>query len=340
MGLGGCCGFVALGLFLFSAASPFGVFQSAISNRDIKKDSELVAAVPQISRFLDGVKVNQGKENHFPIAAMIENHTEARPQSGLAKAQLVFEAPVEGGITRFLAVFTDYSRVEKMGPVRSARPYYLDWAMEFDPLYLHVGGSEDALDKLKQIGIRDLDQYFEYQYYWRSPSRAAPHNVYTSGELLGRALRDKDLEGKTGNFTPWKFADAGMDGGVETSSVKISFSSPEYEVNWKYDAAKKSYARFYGTVLHTDEDGTAIEAKNIALLYTPILIIDEVGRRSVETLGTGRAVIFQNGKAFEGTWEKLNRKSRLRFFVNEKEVEFVPGATWVEVVSKTFDIAW
>src|SRR5690606_23920743 len=123
------------------------------------------------------------------VGIMIENHYDARPLSGLADASVVYEAPVEGNYTRFLAVFPEDAEVQKIGPVRSARTYYLDWVSEYpDMLYMHVGGSPDALEKIKTHGIFDFNEFYRGWYYWRDSGRYAPHNVYTSSALFQKAM--------------------------------------------------------------------------------------------------------------------------------------------------------
>ena len=134
---------------------------------------------------------------------MIENMVTSRPQSGLDRANLVYEALAEGGITRFLAVFASGEEIEKIGPVRSARTYYLDWAKELSAAYIHVGGSPEALRLIPQYDILDLNQFYNSPNFWRAKERAAPHNLYTSSELLARAVVSKKW-GPTGSFESWE----------------------------------------------------------------------------------------------------------------------------------------
>ncbi len=297
---------------------------------------------PMKERLIDGILVEQGKENRFPVAVMIENHVDARPQSGLSRASLVYEAPVEGGITRFMAVYADYGMIEKIGPVRSARPYYLDWVKEFDALYLHVGGSSEALEKIVSYEIEDLDQYYLSRFYWRDKARNAPHNVYISGELISRALRDQGLTERIGVFKPWKFGSdtEPRDLSEVPEDLVISFSTPDYEARWKYDPDSNAYLRFQAGKPHLDEEGRRITAKNVVLMYTPIRVIDEEGRRKIKTIGSGKAVLFRAGEFFSGEWRKPTRGTRMRIYVNDEEAVFLPGSTWIEVVSETFDIRY
>ncbi|MDO9510072.1 MAG: DUF3048 domain-containing protein, partial [Candidatus Magasanikbacteria bacterium] len=119
------------------------------------------------------------------IAVMIDNHPDAFPLNGVNEAKIVYEAPVEGGMTRFMAIYSSVQKIDKVGPVRSARPDYFDWAKEYGiPLYLHCGGSSEALKILKtERGMVDVNEFYSSQYFWRDNSRFAPHNLYVSSLL-------------------------------------------------------------------------------------------------------------------------------------------------------------
>ena len=139
-------------------------------------------------RWLDGILVPVNEVNAFPVAVVIDNDVLARPQAGLARASLVYEAPVEGGMTRYLAIFPADIDLEVIGPVRSARPYFVVWAEELRALFVHCGGSPEALARLKADTVYDLNEFYNNAYFWReeSDNRSAPHNVLISG-TNGRA---------------------------------------------------------------------------------------------------------------------------------------------------------
>src|SRR3989339_236076 len=125
----------------------------------------------KIRRSLDGVYVSIGEENNYPVAVMIDNHPGARPQSSLARANLVYEAEAEGGITRYLAIYADLNDLKEIGPIRSARPYFIDLARETSALYVHVGGSAGALAMLAQNKIPDMNEFYNGKYFWRDTIR-------------------------------------------------------------------------------------------------------------------------------------------------------------------------
>lgn len=289
------------------------------------------------ARAIDGVFVSEDSREFYPKAVTIENNVDARPQSGLNKANLVIEAPVEGGITRFLAVFADNETVSEIGPVRSARPYFLDWARELNAVYAHVGGSPEALRLIKNNkAIVDLDQYFMSQYYWRSSKRPRPHNVYTSTELLDEAADYFSLNEP--DFEAWNYKDdLSLDERPEQAAdILIDFSTYTNRAEWKYDREVNDYLRYTAGERHLVKDGEEIRAKNIIIQKTSVVSLDIEDRKKIKTIGEGEAIIFLDGRIIEGVWKKEAVEKRTRFYDKEdNEIEFNRGATWIEVVGKS-----
>lgn len=276
-----------------------------------------------------------GEKEPGVYAVMIENHSEARPQSGIADAGLVYESIVEAPITRFLAVFSADKKVEKIGPVRSARPFYVDFALEFGAPYAHVGGSDAALNRLSKDYRFDLNEFSNGAYFWRTWTRIAPHNVYTSSDLIGKAAADKGWQVEN-NFSPWLFKpEAAVEARGDVESVKVDFLTPAYAVEWRYDKNLNDYARLEAGVPHADSVGTVIRAKNVAVMHVQSKVIDDYGRREVKTVGSGAAEIFLDGQAFTGKWRRSNLQERTRFFNDAgEEIRFNAGTTWIEVVAE------
>ena len=329
--------FILFGIVTLTAAAL--IFWQGVRPFFVSGDTHILGTIldrkDMRARLLDGVYMAEGETEKYPAAIMIDNMFEAWPQSGISEAGLVFEAPVEGGITRFMTVYSTDKVVEKIGPVRSSRPYFIDWAMEFSALYGHFGGSPAALDIIaSDPKINKLNMDSSAEYFWRSKDRFAPHNAYTSSANLDKA-RDKKLDSQDLNFSPWKFKDEADEtdrGDSKTISVTFSYSDT-YNVKWLYDKAQNIYVRQVKGETVKDAEGDLIAPKNIAVIETDITVIDSVSRREIETLGTGDALIFQDGKKIEATWEKKDMWSRLRFYDKSgKEIEFVRGMTWVEVV--------
>lgn len=301
-----------------------------VGNKDLGGEGDV--------RLIDGVKTNPGMENLFPQAIVIENLATVRPQAGLQEANLVYEFLAEGGITRFLAVYASGDHIELIGPVRSARHYIVDLAEEYHGLFAHIGGSPQALGILNVNDyLVDLNQFANSQYYWRDAEVAAPHNLFTSSDLMFYAQRDKVGEEAQGDFMPWKFKkEADKDERPpEDKYVKINFSSGAYEVEWKYDPDTNAYYRLNGGLEHTDK-GTEkqLTAKNIIVQYAETSLLEAgTGRLDIRTQGEGEAVVFMDGTAVAGTWKKAERGSRTLYYGPDgEEMEFNPGKSWIEIV--------
>lgn len=274
------------------------------------------------------------------FATMVDNHEEAWPPSGVDQAFLVVEVPVEAGIPRMLAFFTQEQTVDEIGPVRSARPYYLDWVAEFDGLYAHVGGSNQALDLIASGGTFDLNQYWWGDYFWRATDRYTPHNVFTSTELLNAFYTMREEAGATPTrlYGLWTFKDPEPTG-LE-SSLYIDFWAPVYVVDWMYDEETGRYAREQFGEPHLVESGAQIMADNVAVVITDIEVIDNVGRREIRTTGEGEAYVLQDGRVIEATWKKPSKSERLKFYnrATGEEIVMNAGVTWIEVVGSEEDI--
>lgn len=320
-------------IFLWPTVNPFAPASSAVSPDQVEEQ--------KVRRKIDGVMVNADVSDLKLYALMIENHPDARPQSGLNKAKLVWEAPVEGGITRFMAVYDGTEGVSEIGPVRSARPYYLDWVKELDAAYGHVGGSPEALTLISTYKILDFNQFFNDKYYWRSSRRLAPHNVYTSSELLARLKKDRKLS--LSQDDSWLFKDDVALSARPTivNDLAIEYSTDLFEVTWKYDVANNEYVRYMGGEKHKDIDGSEIKAKNIAVQFASVSILDDEGRRRIKTIETGRALVVQDGQVIDGNWKKTSQTSRTRFYdASGQEISFNAGVTWIEVVPKGTDVSY
>jgi hypothetical protein len=289
---------------------------------------------------LTGEKTDYLIEKPLVFAVMIENSADAWPLSGLEKAFLVIEAPVEANIPRFIAFYGSDTVSEKIGPVRSARSYYLDFASEFFSLYAHVGGSPQALDLMYTKQIFDLNQFFFGSFFWRSTDRLAPHNVYTSTDLLQKAWEKKGSS--SFDYELWPFKDSIPNPSIVSSSVSILFSENlGYETTWLFDPITNTYKRLQNGKEMILSNGKNIFANNMAIMITDIKVIDQVGRRSVRTVGKGEAFIFLDGQMQKGSWEKRTSKDRLRFF-NEKveEILWNPGTTWIEIIGSKEQITF
>lgn len=294
-----------------------------------------------VERRMDGALVAEDQANLWPIAVMIENAAfgGVRPQSGLSFAQVVYELPVEGGITRFLALFSG-EMPEKIGPVRSARPTYLEFTGEYDALYAHAGGSPEALAAVDGLAVRDLSALAaESRYFFRDNALVAPHNLFTSGELLTTARLDKGLAEAEPEYEAWLFKDDEPTTSPSTEPLVFDFGSgPLYRIEYTYNSATNSYDRNDGGDEHTD----AVTSKVIS----PKVVIAQMipagtpagtdGRVNFDVTGSGIAYIAQDGKVIEGVWSKTDRQSRTIFRDAEgNRVEFDRGSIWISLIPAT-----
>lgn len=299
-------------------------------------------------------------EKRRPLGVMIENHKEARPQSGLTSADIVYEAVAEGGITRFLAIY--YCKDAKyVGPVRSARIYFINLLSEYGryPLYAHVGGANtpgpaDALGEIRKLNwdsYNDLNQFgVPFPYFWRDyerlPSRVTEHTVYSTTAKLWeyaknkRNLTEVDENNKRWDeeFIKWKFKE---DAQAKGNLTKISFDfwsgKADYSVEWQYDQATSSFKRFNGGELHKDKNtDKQIEAKNLVVIFIQESSANdgyEGGHLIYKTAGEGRSIVFQDGKAIEGTWRKKDKEDRIKFYdQNGREIAFNRGQIFIEIL--------
>ena len=294
-------------------------------------------------RVLDGVCVESAEEvNPKLVVVMFDNHMWARPQIGLAEASIVYEAPVEGNFSRFMGLYPVSEVVAKVGPVRSARPYFLDWLLEYgDAMYFHVGGSPDALDLIKEFDINDFNEFYRGWYFWRDENRDAPHNTYTSSENWNEALERYEENYKLDNYDGWKF------GKVEecevdcANKIEVVFLPDSFDMTWEYNTSTAKYERYQVGRKHKDQDGDWIVADTVIVQKVETEILDGVGRLGMETIGSGEAIIFARGNVIEGEWRKEARKKRTRFFDNAgNEVTFQAGKIWVEVVNGRTTVEW
>lgn len=316
---------------------------------------------------LNGVKYSEQQrkwwEQHRPLGVMIENHEDARPQSGLSYADVVYEAVAEGGITRFLAVFYCQD-ANPIGPVRSARTYFVDFISEYGdwPLYAHVGGANTPgpanalgqIDDYEWTGYNDMNQFsIGFPTYWRDYDRlghtvATEHTMYSTTTKLWdlakkRGLTNVDKDGKSwdSKFVTYSFKDdAKADQRSASQSIHLEYweGYKMYFVDWTYDKAANVYKRVNGGTPHLDKDtGKQLTAKNIIVLSMVENNAHDGYENDLHLLyqnkGTGKAIIFMDGKQIKGTWKKASRTARtLVYDASGAPIEFDRGTLWFTIL--------
>lgn len=268
------------------------------------------------------------------ISVMINNHTRARPQSGISQADMVYEILAESDITRWLAIFQT-EIPEKIGPIRSARDYYIRIAAGYNSYYICHGQSPAAQTLLETGGVDYLNGIlYDGKYFHRDNTRYAPHNSYTSKEDILAAAEKMDVR-MVDYIEPNLYsADgiAGSEGLIDAPSVKLNYSSnDDFKVLYTYQATSKGYVRSQGGVNTTDrENDETIVASNVFIVVANHNVVDNYGRRSIDLESGGKGYLLQNGKMLEVDW--VNETGRLIPMKDGAVVPYIPGQTWVNIV--------
>jgi hypothetical protein len=291
---------------------------------------------------LTGRPVSPAVAKRHVVAVMIDDHPDARPQSGFNDASVVWQAPAEGGIPRYMLWFQD-AVPPSVGPVRSARLYFVAWAAEWDAVYAHVGGSPQAMKLLRQQGqgqlIYNADEFrWGGIYFHRTNDRFAPHNVYTSGKELYTLSRRLGAKNKVMKRA-WRFApDASL--AFRPVGGTISTVYPWNTITYRYDRATNTYRRAVsGEKRQTDRGRKAFVApKNVIVMSMSFGALNDGSKKhrlEAQFIGTGTAWVSTNGKTIKGTWKKTSMKSPTRFFDAAGDpVTLTIGQTFIQVMPR------
>ena len=321
---------VGLGLVIVAGGVAYVVLvqkphQDAYTPATVKKPDLIVKYYSPLT----GVEVKNEAATTKPITAiMIENSPDARPQSGLKQAEVVYEAVTEGGITRFMALYQQ-NKPTLIGPVRSVRIYDLDWLAPWNASLAHVGGSAAALKEVRNGRYRDIDQFFNGTYYWRTTDRFAPHNVYTSFAKLSSLNKSK---GYTASHPkPLLHATVKPAATLNATRITIHVSGATYDSAYGYDKTTRTYRRSEGGAPHVDrEKGRITPTVIIAMYANAHQVYQDTWREIIKTSGSGKAVVFQYGTATAVTWHKSGHSGQLSFTDKDgKPFALARGQTWI-----------
>lgn len=291
---------------------------------------------------LTGLPVSPEAALRRPIAVMVDDHADARPQSGFNAASVVWHAPAEGGVPRYMLIFQD-EIPDEVGPVRSARQYYIEWAAELEAMFLHHGGSPGALATLAVRGggqwVWNADGFrWEGRYLWRNPDRFAPHNLYTDGESLRKLANrlgavDEPIEAAW-SFRPPATPRLRPDGG----SITVTY--PYVSITYRYDAATNRYERYINNAKKPQvdrADGAIVAPTNVVVLRMAFGPLNdghpEKFRLEARNVGTGVAWISRDGRTVKGTWSKKSVTApTLLFGPGGEPIRLSAGQTFVQVL--------
>ncbi len=269
----------------------------------------------------------------FPVAVMIDNAYNIRPQTGLEQADIIYEALAESHITRLLAIFDSQKIVEKVGPIRSARPYFMDWAEEYAGIYMHVGGSPQALSKIQDYNFTNIDQIGAGEiYFWRDQKLKAPSNVFTSNANWLRAGEMKTVKkiSTSSSALAWNFVAPAATTTVAKQQIGIDYSVDFYKVEWRYSDTIGAYQRWQNNEKFIYNNGEQALAHNVVIQVAPSSLVD-TERRSINTTKGGKVFIFNSLGRQEGQWKYIDGRTR---FMSEdgNELKLVSGKSWIQIV--------
>ncbi len=374
---------LGIGLYLLSTGVSYALFSRFSQSKDVTPplptktatgNLSFDASLPKTEACpLNGALYSKQQkawwEKHRPLGVMIENHQDSRPQSGLSSTDVIYEAVAEGAITRFLAVFYCQDAA-LIGPVRSARTYFLDFISEYgdSPLYTHVGGANadgpaDALSQIENYGwgmYNDLSQFsIGFPTFWRDANRlgrdvATEHTMYSTTAKLWdyaktRKLTNVDQDGASwdSSFVPYTFKDdAKLSQRPESQKIKLEFWSgySAYVVDWVYNKSENNYSRNNGGSPHLDKNtDKALATKNIIVLFMAERHANDGYEGNVhllyKTTGSGKGVVFMDGKEIKATWRKDKRTSRTLIFDSQgSPITFNRGRLWFEILPTTGEV--
>lgn len=274
-----------------------------------------------------------------PIAVMIDNNVGYSSHSGLQDAYLTYEIIVEGGLTRMMALYKNKNTVE-IGPVRSSRHYFLDYALENDALYCHYGWSPYAQNDIKALSVNNINGMTYSQAFWRDNKVAAPHNVFTSIEKITNATKAMNYSNKSNDWQLLKYNADGVNLDKKNKenlqyalNVDIKYSYNQTR-QYKYDTNSKTYLRFMNGYSHSDRNtNQQYNYKNIIVILVNNKTIDSEGRQDLDTVGTGNGYYITEGYSLPIVWSKDSRNSKTKFkYLDGEEVEVNDGNTFIQIV--------
>lgn len=279
-----------------------------------------------------------------PIAVMIDNHNLAWPQAGLNQAYLVYEIIVEGGETRLMALFKGVD-IDKIGPVRSSRHYFLDYAMENDAIYAHFGWSPQAQSDITNLGINNINGITESEStFWRVKDKYLPHNAVTSTEALLKAAKAKGYKTTSTKESVLNYVTdvVDLEDGQGATTVTIPHSTLQ-KVKYEYDEENQVYKRYARNKAQTDWDtGNSITTKNIIITFCDNYTLADTenkGRQGLTNIGTFDGYYITNGKAIKIKCIKSTRSAQTIYQDLEgNEIEVNDGNTWINICPKNANV--
>lgn len=258
----------------------------------------------------------------------------SRPHSGVSKADVVYEVPIEGGGSRMEMIF--YSQVPgKIGPARSARPYIVDIAREYKAIFVHNGWSKAARAYLETNVVPYIPAALNWEYFYRSKDRNIPHNCYTTGKDVWKCAKEKGYDEKQ-DIDGFKFLEKDEKlTGKEANNIVVNYVGTKN--TYKYNKDTKTYDRYTGGDAYTDkENGKVISPANVIIQKVNIEVLDKEGRLKIDMTEGGEGTLFTQGMEFPIKWSRSGLDART-IFTDEtgEEIKLTPGQTFFQVIDYT-----
>lgn len=282
-----------------------------------------------------GIECSKEESNRFAFMTIIENSSAARPQSGISYADILFETSAEGGIPRFLALFSS-NLPSIIGPVRSIRPYFIDIVKEFNIPVAHCGGSSEALTTINNdSSIVSINEINQGSYFWRDSSRKAPHNLYTSSDNIKKYIDSKNINITKSQFASFDenfFNDSNLQ---PASNIKLQINKT---YNTSYEYRNNVYYKFMNSEKAIDSiDNSQINFSNVVVQKTPITLSSDNCHLNIPIVGEGEGIVFSKGKMINIKWKRDSLDSKVTLLDKDGNiVPLSPGKTmWNIVDTKT-----
>lgn len=298
---------------------------------------QLVQKEGYVINELSGEWIDESLENQRPVCVMVNNIIDAMPQSGLSQADITYEMLVEGGITRYLCVFKDYSNIPKLGPVRSARHYYVQITNMLDGIYTHVGWSVFAEQEINNTGINNLNGLYDTVTFYRDETRVAPHNCYTNSEKLAQGISNAgyrtEYEGGHDRMFAFNYEDTPIGSGQPANKVTTAYN--DSSTRWyEYNADDKLYYRFqYGDKQIDDQTNEQLRYKNLIVMFVQYTELVE-GLQDIDWDKTGTGYYISDGEYVSISWRKDNGVIKY-YTADGGQLKMNPGKTFITVFDET-----
>ncbi len=325
---------MGLFVFLFLLIIGFGVYYAITHEEELQNAAFDMMGEVQIK----SLKVVDQFSKTRPVAVMINNNHQAWPHAGLEDAYITYEIIAEGGITRLMAIFKDKD-TSKIGSVRSARPYFLDYALENDAIYVHFGWSEDARLDIKSLGVSNINGLTDDGAFWRDTSlkKAKEHTAFTSMERIDKYAKEKGYWRDTNKDLLLEYSVDEIDLSTREDAIKADkvFMKYSYYTNtsYEYDSENKVYKRFMSGTSHVDAiTGEQYTYKNIIITPIKNKSYDSYGRQKLDNIGSGNGYFVTDGYAIPITWSKEGRSSQTVYKnMDGEEIKVNDGNTFIQI---------